>query len=119
MDYTLWYKGSYELSPTSTNEHIFGSPFVVEILDGAVYAESSTATGDGLVGGVAGDLFEFTVQAMDVRTTEQQTVRTDAYVVDVVYEVQTVTVEKFSSALFLWVPRHADKDYELYDPRRT
>ena len=34
----------------------------------------------------------FTVQGMDVRTTEVQTIRTSGFVVDVTPEVQTVTV---------------------------
>ena len=92
VEYTLWYKGTYELAITSNNEHVEGSPFTVEVDDGAVFAESTTAEGQGLVGGVAGDPFVFTVQAMDVRTTEIQTIRTEAFVVPMTSEVQFVDV---------------------------
>jgi hypothetical protein len=92
VTYTVWEKGTYAISITSGGDHIMSSAFTLEVDDGAVFAESSTAAGNGLTGGVAGDEFAFTVQAKDVRQVEQQTVMTYAHVVDLVPEEQTVSV---------------------------
>jgi len=54
VEYTLWSKGTYEIAITSNHEHVRGSPFTLEVDDGEVYAESTTASGQGLVGGIAG-----------------------------------------------------------------
>ena len=65
VTYTAWTKGNYSLEITSGGEeniHIHGSPFFLITHDGDVHPETSTATGSGLTGGVAGDPFLFVVQ---------------------------------------------------------
>jgi hypothetical protein len=96
--YTLWYKGSYFMSVRHFNgEHIMGSPFAIEVDDGATEAATSFAQGQGLVGGVAGEQLVFTVTARDVRQYEYQAVYTNATVVPAVAERQTVTVSSGAS----------------------
>merc|ERR1712224_815451 len=87
---TPWIKGSYSIAITgSTGVHIKDSPFAMTVGVGAVHAASSTASGPGLSGGVAGTPFKFTVQAKDTRRMEIQTVSTSAVIVNVVEEQQT------------------------------
>jgi len=75
VTYTLWQKGTYEMAITSSGEHIESSAFMVVADDGAENALSSTATGQGLISGVAGDQFTFDVQAKDVRQPEVQVIK--------------------------------------------
>ena len=91
VTYTAWTKGNYSLEITSGGEeniHIHGSPFFLITHDGDVHPETSTATGSGLTGGVAGDPFLFVVQAKDTRAYEEQSIVTDAIRIATVHEVQ-------------------------------
>jgi hypothetical protein len=92
VNYIPWIKGSYSVAITgSSGVHIKNSPFAMTVAVGAVHPASSTASGPGLSGGVAGTPFKFTVQAKDTRRMEIQTVSTSAVVVDVVEEQQSFT----------------------------
>jgi len=90
--YTLYRTGLYSMSVTSGGMHIMGSPFTVTVDDGVVHPVTSTSTGPGLVGGVAGTAYKFTVQAKDVRAYEEQAIKPNATVVDAVFAEQTVTL---------------------------
>jgi hypothetical protein len=93
VHYTLWYTGSYFMTVKHFNgEEIEGSPFTIEVDDGATEASTSFATGQGLLGGVTGEQLVFTVTARDVRQIERQAVFTNATVVPVVPEKQKVVV---------------------------
>jgi hypothetical protein len=96
VNYVLYYKGTYSMAVTAGSKHIIGSPFTVEVDDGVVEAKTSTAAGDGLVGGVVGDPFIFTVQAKDVRAIEEQTIKPAATTVqhvaaEVIVDMKTET----------------------------
>ena len=101
IKYTPWIKGSYSLAVTDTSGvHISGSPFALAVDDGVVHAPSSTSTGQGLVSGVAGNNFTFTIQAKDTRKYEQQTIMTQAAVVSSVEEQQKITCSSGASGTF-------------------
>merc|ERR1711871_589229 len=91
--YTLWKTGTFRMDVTVGQEktHIAGSPFSILVDDGQVHPATSTSTGQGLVSGIAGDNFNFTVQAKDIRAMEIQTISTIAVSVTDVPEVQKVT----------------------------
>ena len=88
--YTAWTKGQYIIEVTSGREnvHIHGSPFTMTVHDGVVHPETSTAVGNGLTGGVAGDPFQFVLQAKDTRAYEEQSIISSAIRVPTVHEVQ-------------------------------
>ena len=101
VEYTLWVKGLHTMAVTSADgHHIEGSPFTIEVADGQTEAVTSFATGPGLTGGVAGEQLAFTVQARDVRQYEHQVVATNATVVPVVDEVQTIRVASGAAGTF-------------------
>ena len=98
VEFTLWVKGLHSMSVMSADgHHIEGSPFTVEVDDGATEAVTSFADGPGLSGGVAGSQLAFTVQARDVRQYEHQVVATNATVVPVVDEIQTIRMASGAS----------------------
>jgi len=73
--YMVREKGMWSLSVTGpTGAHIIGSPFSVFVEDDVAHAGSSTSTGTGLVGGVAGEVFPITLQVNDAREPEEQRV---------------------------------------------
>ncbi|KAL9189871.1 hypothetical protein ACHAXT_009546 [Thalassiosira profunda] len=90
--YTLWEKGLYELSVFSGTDLVTGSSYTVEVANGAVEASSSTASGDGLATGIAGEESTFEVSVRDRRRPEIQTIKTSATAIDFINEVQQVQV---------------------------
>ena len=61
--YTLWYAGSYFMKVSHFQGlEIEGSPFIIEVDDGATMASSSFTQGAGLVGGIAGEQLSITIQ---------------------------------------------------------
>jgi hypothetical protein len=100
VSYTAWTKGAYEVHVTSNEVHIKGSPFALTVHDGVVHPETSTANGRGLMEGIAGDKFVFTVQAKDTRAYEQQTITTSAITVPIIREEQQVICSEFKTKKF-------------------
>ena len=95
--YTVWQKGTYTISVTGPGGvHVRDSPFSMLVDDGAVEPSSSTVSGQGLVDGVVGDAFEFTLQSVDTRVPEVQVVQTAAVAVPEVDAVQTVACSKMT-----------------------
>ena len=92
MRYNIHVAGAWSLAITSlaTGAHIDGSPYDVQVAVAVTDPGSSTATGQGLISGIAGELFEYTVQANDLRVHEVQSVSTRAAPVATVDEVQTI-----------------------------
>jgi hypothetical protein len=88
VSYTPWVKGEYDITVSAGGIDIKGSPFALTVDDGAVHAGTSTSVGPGLSGGTAGVPFLLTIQAKDVRKMAQQTIKSEAYVVDAVDAVQ-------------------------------
>ena len=70
--YTLWEKGTYELSVFSGTTLLSGSSYTVEVTNGLPQASSSFAYGSGLQTGVAGERSSFEVQIRYSRQSEVQ-----------------------------------------------
>ena len=100
MQYVLHEAGDWRLDVTNMRDGsaIVGSPFTVHTAVAVTHPGSSTAQGAGLFGGVAGDDFEFTVQANDARVVEVQTITTRAVEVPEVPEVQSIACVATSGA---------------------
>jgi hypothetical protein len=122
VNYVLYYKGTYSMAVTAGGNHIIGSPFTVEVDDGAVEAKTSMAAGDGLTGGVVGEPFTFTVQAKDVRAVEEQTIKPAATVVkhvpaeveiDMKTEVSTVLTFRGTSTTIANTDTYGQVDAKL------
>ena len=65
VTYTPTKIGVYTLNVIVEGEHITGSPFRPSVVPGAADASTSSATGQGLITGIAGDIQYFTVQVRD------------------------------------------------------
>jgi hypothetical protein len=65
VQYTATVSGNNKLSVLISGAHIAGSPFTVEIADGAVSGGTSLATGTGLTFAISAKAAFFTVQAKD------------------------------------------------------
>jgi hypothetical protein len=94
MRYNIHAAGDWRLditTPGAAGAHISGSPFTVHVAVAVTHPQSSHAQGVGLVGGVVGEVLQYTVQANDRRVYEVQTVSTRATVTATVAEVQTLT----------------------------
>lgn len=74
--YNIHMSGSWtlEVIDRATGAHIAGSPFAVVVAVAPTNSASSTASGQGLVGGVAGTSFGFLLQLVDARVPEAQLV---------------------------------------------
>ncbi|KAL7538362.1 hypothetical protein ACHAXR_010787, partial [Thalassiosira sp. AJA248-18] len=90
--YTLWEKGLYELSVISGTTLVSGSSYTVEVANGTPQASSSSAFGNGLEAGVAGESSSFEVRVKDRRQSEIQSIKTSAIVIDFIDEVQQIQV---------------------------
>ena len=98
--YTLWEKGIYELSVFSGTSLVSGSSYTVEVDNGTPQASSSTASGDGLKSGVAGDEMSFEVIVRDQRQSEVQSIKASGTVTDFVNEVQRLSIVSNSGESF-------------------
>ena len=90
--FTLWDKGTYELSVFSGSTLVSGSSYTIEVTNGAPQASSSSAVGRGLETGVAGEESSFLVQVRDQRQSEIQSILTSAVVIDFIQEEQRLKV---------------------------
>jgi len=106
--YTLWRAGTYDVYVESDGVNIDGSPFELVVWDNVVHGSTSYADGQGLIGGVAGTEFSFTVQAMDERSYDVQTVTIDSDVVDETLEIHSFT------CLDATVGSSSDVTFELF-----
>ena len=98
--YTLWEKGVYELSVYSGTTLVSGSSYTVEVDNSTPQASSSTAFGEGLTSGVAGDQVSFEVVVRDQRQSAVQSIMTSATIIDRVNEVQRMTITANSGESF-------------------
>ncbi len=65
-EYVAQAAGPQALSVTVAGQSIVGSPFMVQVLDGAQQGTFTTAAGAGLFGSTAGEVAEFEVTARDL-----------------------------------------------------
>ena len=72
--YTLWEKGTYELSVFSAATLVSGSSYTVEVANGSPQASSSSALGIGLEVGIAGEESSVEVRIRDRRQSEIQSI---------------------------------------------
>ncbi|KAL3774885.1 hypothetical protein ACHAW5_007303 [Stephanodiscus triporus] len=98
--FTLWEKGTYELSVFSATTLVSGSSYTVEVENGTPQASSSSAVGRGLEAGVAGEESSFEVRIRDVRQSEIQSIKTTAVVIDFVNEKQRLKVQSNFGQVF-------------------
>ncbi len=61
------------------SRHLRGSPMLVTFSPGAIDATTTTAAGDGLIGGVAGDPFVLTVNSWDTHSNQRFMTGLDTY----------------------------------------
>jgi len=99
--YTVWKKGIYELSITSSGSIVSDSTYTIEVADGAVQASSSNAFGQGLISGSAGEKAYFEIQTKDVQQSEVQVIQASGVVINYVNEVQTITIPTALGDYFL------------------
>ena len=92
IKYTLWEKGTYELSVYSGSTLVTGSSYTVEVIANLPTASSSSAHGLGLQVGVAGEQSSFEVQVKDSRQSEIQTIISSGTVIDIVNEIQSLEI---------------------------
>ncbi len=90
--YTLWEKGTYELSVFSASTLVSGSSYTIEVANGVPQASSSSAFGKGLKVGVAGEKSSFIVEVKDRRQSEIQSLVTSAVVIDFINEMQRLEI---------------------------
>ena len=98
--YTLWEKGIYELSVFSGTTLVSGSSYTVEVGNGSPQASSSTAFGEGLMSGVAGDELSFEVVVRDQRQSEVQSIKASGPIIEFVNEVQRLSIVSNSGESF-------------------
>ena len=94
VTFTLHRAGTYTMRITSNGVDITGSPRLISVSDGPVDPTASVAMGQGLVGGVAGELLTVRVQAMDTRVPAVQSLVTSGTMVPFTAEVQEILVPK-------------------------
>jgi len=92
VHYTLWEKGIHELSIVSGTTLVSDSSHTVDVTNGLVDATSSSAFGNGLEVGIAGEESSFEVHVRDVRQSEVQSIKTHATSIDIINEVQQLQV---------------------------
>ena len=98
VSFTLWNTGTYAVSITSNGIDIQGSPSTTLVSDAPVDPTASIATGNGLVGGFAGQSLTVQIQARDTRQLAVQYLTSSAAIVPYVQEVQSIQLA--SSAAF-------------------
>ena len=92
LTFTLWQTGTYSVKISNNGQDITGSPTTIFVENAPVDPTSSIAYGQGLLGGIAGEQIEITIQAKDTRQTAIQYITTSAELVDYVDEVQSIAV---------------------------
>ncbi|KAL7430197.1 hypothetical protein ACHAXM_002057 [Skeletonema potamos] len=98
--YTLWEKGIYELSVFWGTTLVSGSSYTVEVGNGTPQASSSTAFGEGLQSGVAGDQVSFEVVIRDQRQPEVQSIKASGIVIEYINEIQRLNIAANSGESF-------------------
>lgn len=91
VEVTLWYDGDYELSITSNNRHIDGSPFEVKVAHGVVDSQSTTVASEHLSQATAGEPVILNITARDARVPETQVITVLAEEISITPETQMVT----------------------------
>jgi len=90
--FTLWNIGAYTVRISNSGRDIQGSPATIYVVNAPVDPTASVATGDGLVGGVAGDPLTVYIQSRDTRQTSIQYLSMKASVVPYTAEVQKLFI---------------------------
>ena len=86
--YTLWEKGTYEVSVFSATTLVLGSSYTVKVANGAPQALLSSALGIGLEVGIAGEESLLEVRIRDRRQSKIPSIRTSAGVIEFINEKQ-------------------------------
>jgi hypothetical protein len=105
VPFLLGYDGDYELSISSNDREIAGSPFEVTAFHGPATSAATTIASDNINSGIAGDQITLDVHARDHRQHEIQIVAPQAVEVPNVPEVQRVII---GSSDFILTFRGAD-----------
>eukprot|EP00970_Alexandrium_tamarense_P002964 scaffold427_cov103-Alexandrium_tamarense.AAC.19 len=92
IHYTLWEKGTHEMSVFSGTTLVSGGSYMVDVVNGTPQASSSSASGIGLEVGTAGETAVFEVQVRDQRQSEVQSIMASGTVIQFIDEVQRIQV---------------------------
>jgi hypothetical protein len=92
VKFTLWEKGTYDLSVFSGDILVSGSSYTIQVTNGPPQASSSFAYGLGLQTGMAGEQSSFEVQVKDSHQPEIQSIVASGTVIDFVNEIQRLEV---------------------------
>jgi len=92
VSFTLWTTGTYQVRITSNGIDIQGSPTTIFVSNAPVDPTASFTTGQGLIGGIAGNQIALQIQAKDTRQAEVQYIISNAYVTPYTPEIQTISL---------------------------
>ena len=93
MSYTPWVSGEYDVFVQANGVDILDSPFALTVAIGDVKAGASTSVGDGLVGGIAGDILPLKFRQRTNANTKSRQFLSIQIMSQSISEVQTITCD--------------------------